>query len=380
MTADLTPDGYLLRSATIEDGPAAMAMLIQIFGRDPDPDEIAADMLVFEPDRDHVIVKDGRIVANLGAYTREITVPGAVLPAAHVSLAGVKPEHTRRGLLTRLIRNQFQAMPEPFAVLWASEGRIYQRFGYGQAAPNVPLEIDASEVSLLPRAPVGPGMVTDADPATVLSDLVKVYDQVRVTRPGWSGRDAAWWNVMLSDPACRRLDATRKRLSVYSAPTGIEGYAFWRVKPSWDDGRPTGEVEALEVVAATPRAYTALWRQLLSIDLTRRVSLLYGAIDEPLRFMVSDPRLLRPKDIRDGLWLRLVDLPSALAGRCYAAPVDVVFEVSDELLPANAGCYGCGLGREGPPAVNAPKIRRISDATSLPSPARTWVGFTAAAG
>lgn len=339
----MTTDGYLLRSATPEDGPAVTAMVAQAFGRDPDPDEIAADMLVFEPDRDHVVVKDDRIVANLGAYTREITVPGAVLPAAHVSMAGVKAEHTRRGLLTRLIRYQFQTMPESVAVLWASEGRIYQRFGYGQAAPNAPLDIDASEVSLLPRAPVGPGVVTDADPVTVLSDLVKVYDQVRVTRPGWSGRDAAWWKVMLSDPSCRRVGASRKRLSVYSAPTGIEGYAFWRTKSSWDDGRPTGEVEVLEIVAATPQAYTALWRQLLSIDLTRRVGLFYGAIDEPLRFLVSDPRLLRPK-IREGLWLRLVDLPAALAGRCYATPVDVVFEVSDEVLPANAGRYRLRAG------------------------------------
>ena len=35
--------------------------------------------------------------------------------------------------------------------------------------------------------------------------------------------------------------------------------------------------------------------------------------------------------------MRLLDLPAALAGRRYAAPVDVVLDVRDARLPANAG-------------------------------------------
>lgn len=41
--------------------------------------------------------------------------------------------------------------------------------------------------------------------------------------------------------------------------------------------------------------------------------------------------------VSDGLWIRLVDVASALAQRHYACPVDVVIEVSDELCPQNAG-------------------------------------------
>jgi predicted acetyltransferase len=42
-------------------------------------------------------------------------------------------------------------------------------------------------------------------------------------------------------------------------------------------------------------------------------------------------------DLRDGLWLRLVDLPAALEGRAYDADGAVVFEVRDEFCPWNAG-------------------------------------------
>ena len=59
----------------------------------------------------------------------------------------------------------------------------------------------------------------------------------------------------------------------------------------------------------------------------------------------------------DALWVRIIDVPRALTGRRYASPVDVVIEVRDELLPANArgrstirthrASISCGLVRRG---------------------------------
>jgi predicted acetyltransferase len=37
------------------------------------------------------------------------------------------------------------------------------------------------------------------------------------------------------------------------------------------------------------------------------------------------------------VWVRIIDIPGALAGRRYACPVDVVIDVRDDILPANAG-------------------------------------------
>ena len=79
-----------------------------------------------------------------------------------------------------------------------------------------------------------------------------------------------------------------------------------------------------------------LWRFLLSIDLTRTVRFWYAAADEPLQYLVNEPRALGGRT-GDAHWVRLTDLPAALAARRYAAPVDVVLDVSDALLPENAG-------------------------------------------
>src|SRR5690606_513793 len=100
-----------------------------------------------------LVVTDGAaLVGVAGAFTRDMTVPGAVVPAAHVTMVGVAPTHRRRGLLRRLMHRQlrevYEARREPFAVLWASEGRIYQRFGYGLATTKLSLEIDTTEVRL----------------------------------------------------------------------------------------------------------------------------------------------------------------------------------------------------------------------------------------
>src|ERR671934_1724676 len=89
-----------------------------------------------EPERSLAWFDDGRIVATTGAFTRALTIPGAVVPCAAVTAVAVVPTHRRRGLLTSLMRRQLddlRARGDAVAILWASEGAIYGRFGYGNA-------------------------------------------------------------------------------------------------------------------------------------------------------------------------------------------------------------------------------------------------------
>jgi predicted acetyltransferase len=51
--------------------------------------------------------------------------------------------------------------------------------------------------------------------------------------------------------------------------------------------------------------------------------------------------------VTDGLWLRLIDVPGALAARQYSCPSDMVIEVRDDLLPGNAGCWRLRAGDSG---------------------------------
>ncbi|MEV6695349.1 GNAT family N-acetyltransferase [Micromonospora sp. NPDC051196] len=304
-----------------------------------EPEAHEAERAIFEPER-ALVVRDGtELVGTTAAFTRALGVPGGEVPAAHVSMVGVAPTHRRRGLLTALMRRQLreihEARREPVAVLWASEGRIYPRFGYGLASQRLQLTGDTNELRLPPPT-ADEGRLRLDRPADRLADLSRVYDTVRPARPGWSARDDRWWRYVLLDPEAHRGGATERRVVLHEGPDGIDGYGLFRTKSDWDGTGPKSQTSVDEVVATSVAGYRAIWRMLLSIDLTRQVSFLRAAVDEPLLRLVDEPRRLSPRLV-DALWVRVVDVPAALAARRYATDVDVVVEVTDDLLPENTG-------------------------------------------
>ena len=201
---------------------------------------------------------------------------------------------------------------EPIAVLWASESSIYPRFGYGLAAQRLQLAVPHRDVSLPGPAPGGDGRLRQVDPAGAQQEFAEVYEALRAERPGWSGRDERWWRFVLADPPSRRDGRGQLRAVVHETSHGVTGYALWRHQGGWAPTGPDGSVEVREAVAADPQAYAAIWRFLLSIDLTRTTNYSFAALDEPLLHLVPEPCRLGGRLI-ESLWVRLIDLPRALA-------------------------------------------------------------------
>ncbi len=102
----------------------------------------------------------------------------------------------------------------------------------------------------------------------------------------------------------------------------------------------------VDLDAATPPAYAALWRFLLSLDLVRSFRRDDAPVDEPLRLLVADPRAITTETI-DGTYARIVDVPAALGARRYATEVDLVLGVTDALLPQNDGAFRLRGGPDG---------------------------------
>jgi predicted acetyltransferase len=326
-----------LRTATADELPALFTMMAGAFLDDAEDDAVEAERLVYEPDRYHVVADHDQLVGSAGVLTRELTVPGAVIPAAHVTGVSVAATHRRRGLLTRMMNAQLTAVAElgtePIATLWASEGAIYGRFGYGLASWHVDYKIPTQETTVAGQPT---GRFRQVVPREALDDLRAVFAQVRAGRPGVSGRPGAWWEALTVDLKSRRRGKTALRGVLYEVDGEVEGYALWRTKGSWGETGPDGEVAVREVVATTTEAYAALWRFLLSIDLTRTVTYMYAATDEALPYLLTNPSGLRAA-AGPGLWVRVVDVPGALAARRYLTPIDLVLDVADGVLPGNAG-------------------------------------------
>ncbi|MDG4796063.1 GNAT family N-acetyltransferase [Micromonospora sp. WMMD1082] len=340
MTTSTLPIATLpIATGRAEDYDEIGRFLGDLFHQPVVPEAHETERAIFEPER-ALLVRDGpELVASAAAYTRDLGVPGGAIPAAHVTLVGVASTHRRRGLLTAMMHRQLRQIRddrrEPIAVLWASEGRIYPRFGYGLAAQRLTVTDETTELRL-PAPTPDEGRLRLDSPTARRADLARVYDRARADRPGWSARDDRWWRYVLVDPEAQRGGATERRVVLHEGADGVDGYGLFRTKAEWEDAGPKGLTTVDEVVATDPAAYRAIWRMLLSLDLARRLSWVRAAVDEPLLRMVNEPRQLGAQLV-DALWVRVVDVPAALAARRYATDVDVVIEVTDDLLPENTG-------------------------------------------
>ncbi|MFF4230016.1 GNAT family N-acetyltransferase [Streptomyces sp. NPDC001820] len=279
-------------------------------------------------------------VGTAGAFSFGVSVPGgAMVPAAGVTMVSVAATHRRRGVLTSMMRRQLDDVRrwgEPLAVLTASEPEIYGRFGYGIATQQMSAQIDTVRGRI--TAPQGADAVRlrFAEVADVAAECEAVYVRGIGSRPGMLARKPGWERLPLLDPPAERAGASPMQCVVAEREGEIVGFVRFHNKPEWEAGGPSGTITLRHIEALDPVTYAVLWRFLFDIDLTVRVLVRNRPVDDPLLHLVNDVRKLEVR-VRDGLFVRLVDLGAALEARTYRTPVDVVFDVDDAFCPWNAG-------------------------------------------
>ena len=321
-------------------------------------------------------------VASAGVWSFRMTVPGAQAAAAGVTWIAVMPSHRRRGILTSMMRRQIDDIHErgePIAVLWASDARIYGRFGYGRASWHASFSVRHGEGVLSSQAPADPGLrLRITEPPTALAELAKVYDTLLPAQPGFFSRNESWWSRIVEEPDEGRPGSAPLRCVLAEDDTGPRGYALYTGQGRWDEETflPDSSLDIRELVASDPAATAALWADLLSRDLISEVTARLRPVDDPLLHLLADPRRARPQ-VSDGLWVRIIDVPAALTTRRYAAPIDVVIEITDEMCPWNAGRWrvrGSGpvlAGARAAGGAGTAECERTSAAPDVIMPAAT---------
>jgi predicted acetyltransferase len=290
-------------------------------------------------DRTLAVFDGEEIVGTAGSYPFTVSVPGGEVAAAGVTVVGVKPTHRRRGLLRAMMTKQLADVRdrnEPIAVLWASEGSIYQRFGYGPGSTILAASIERARTRLLGRSDrSGTARLIDEDEAVKI--LPAVYERARAQIPGLFTRSEDWWRLhtMADDRASRRGAGPLFRM-VWEDAKGPQAYALYRVKSEWDV-TSKAVLRVREAMAVTRAAEEQLWRFLLGMDLVETIEV-WLPQDTPLPLMVEEPNRLNLR-VADGLWTRVVDLPEALQARSFAADGAVTMAVRDELCPWNDGTW-----------------------------------------
>lgn len=336
-------DPWTIRIAAPQDFDAVVRVFADALLVEMEPD--APTQAVFEPERTLIAESGDMVVGAVRVYTRDLSIPGAVVAAAHLTGVGVAATHRRRGVLSAMMRRQLSEVPEAITALWASEPGIYERYGFAPAGNRVTLAAELPRVAPAPVADTG--RMREVSAAEAAEILAPILAGLQAIRPGVSGRSAKWWAKRLDDPKDRRHGATRRRILVHESFDGTpDGYALWRSVAKFSGTGACGEVRLEELVAVDHTAYHALWNRMLTVELATTLDFGFAATDDPLLQLAGNPRALGTR-ITDALWLRITNVAEALAQRRYATDVDVVLEVADPLLSANHGRFRLSAGDDG---------------------------------
>ena len=330
---------YPIRRAHLGDMPAIALQDGASFGFQFTGDELAEALTILDPQRFFVATDGDRIVGVTGDYAMTMATPGGSLDVPGVTWVSVNPTHRRRGILRQLMHHQLRAFADAgvaAAILTASEGGIYGRFGYGAASQVRKLAIERQRAVL--RSSEDGGAVLLATPAEARAAMPDIHERWRRTIPGALARTAARWDVHLRD-----REAHRDGMSGLYFLLHRDGYVAYRAGSNWNDGRPGHNCRIIEYATATPQAHAALWRVLLGLDLFGTIESDQIPVDDPLPYLLTDQRQVRSLAVNDGLWIRPIDVGALVRARCYGLEFEVVWEISDELF--GAGRY---LIRGGP--------------------------------
>ena len=313
----------------------------------PDRDEIDRERSIAEPDRNVAAFDGPDIVGTAGAFTMPITIPGGELVVGYPTLVGVLPTHRRRGIAAGLMRwllDDAHERGELLSVLYASEGGIYGRYGFGLGTIGLALRIETARSAFV-RGYEASGRIHLVDRDRATKEILGVHEATRLAIPGMVHLDERRLAYVIG----HEHGADKERptfFALHEGASGIDGYAQYKVAHHWPEGTPQSTLHVRDLVAANPSAYADLWRFVLDVDLVTYVEAWNRPSDEPLFHLVREPRRLRAR-MSDNLWVRVVDVPAAMAARRYAARGRVVIEVTDPICSWNEGRFALEADEDG---------------------------------
>ncbi|MGH2634092.1 MAG: GNAT family N-acetyltransferase [Tepidiformaceae bacterium] len=354
---------YPLRPITDDQVPQFFECGDASFGRDFNEERWRSTQGQYaDLDRSLAAWDGNQVVGTTGVWSFELTVPGGSLPTAGVTWVAVRPTHRRQGLLTAIMRRQLDDVHErgeSLAALWATEAPIYGRFGYGCAAEGVEMQIERPYSGLKFTVP-GSGRTRFVTREQALEVWPAFYEDVRLSTPGMISRDKKWWSHRHLPEAEPPLEGfSKQRLVQYEEDGSVIGYVRYQVRADYVQGSAASELRVRELIADGDSAYSALWQFVFGVDLIKTIHAEWRRVDEPLVWMLNDPRRLIRRT-QDTLFVRLVDAAEALAGRHYSTEDELVIGLRDTFCEWNTGAY---LLKAGPGGATCSRTNRTPDIT-----------------
>jgi predicted acetyltransferase len=386
------------------------------FGGSPSPAFVDQERTLLATERMLGVWEQSRCRATAGSYPFELTLPGgSTVGAAGVCDVTVAPDARRRGHLRALLARlhaDARARGDVVAVLTASDGAIYGRFGYGVAASElrwrlpardlrlratpswsepsttaempevvtsqvVPSQAEASQAEALDGGgrdggALGGGALDNGalDGEVVLGDapcvdgtevavaLDELWERTRRRRPGTLSRTPAWWRAVVGTHEGWKGGGTVFTHLARDAGGRVRGAVVYRLQAADDRGVLEWAAQPLDLVADSAEVEVYLWQVLAALDHVATIAPRSRPVDEPLQWRLEDPRRLRVQARNDQLWLCPLDVAGLLSARRYAAPTALVLAVEhpDREVAGTYRLEVAGGEVDGRPEATAPVL------------------------
>ncbi|MFF2371149.1 GNAT family N-acetyltransferase [Agromyces sp. NPDC058110] len=295
-------------------------------------------------------------VATVDGWPSGLSVPGGrSVDAWAVSGVTVSPTHRRRGIARALLEAQLRYAREAgaaLAMLTLTEATIYGRYGFGPATSAATLVVDRRRARWI--GPDSPGRVQFVEPADLIAKAPAIARRAVARTPGeidrWPGFLERHLGLVDPSSASSRAIRVARYDDASGQPQGFVAYSIPR------EPNLPGVIECDLLVAASDDAERALWRFLVEQDFVTEVRVRLRSVDEPLPWLLEDPRAASMHDVVDHLWLRVLDPAVALSAREYGASGTLTLEVTDALGHA-AGAFVLDVAGDG-----RAEVRRVDEA------------------
>lgn len=327
---------YALVDADGDGFPSFLTSVTRGFlGEEPTPEQIETARTALRTRRltgvfDRAGEQPDAAVATIDSWVSELTVsPGRTTPLWSISAVTVAPTHRRRGIATAMLTGELRtaaAAGYALAGLTVTEATIYGRWGFSPAAWASSVAVDTRRARW--TGPTAPGRLDFVPRESLPERLSAVHERLRVRRPGAvPGWDSRWRGIAGLTPEAP--DAKKVRGVAYRDPAGVErGILVYTIAER--EEYTAHELQVRALFADGDEALAALWRFALEHDLVGKVTADLQPAVPPVQWMVSDRRAVTAT-LTDHHWLRVLDVPGALASRSYAGELDLVFGIDDAL-------------------------------------------------
>ncbi|MCM3687230.1 GNAT family N-acetyltransferase [Kocuria rosea] len=304
-----------------------------------------------------------RPVATFASWEGSLNVGrGRLLPARLISEVTVRPTHSRRGLLRRLMTADLDRARQdgyPVALLTATEATIYGRFGFGAATFNREVQVDAT-TRLQLKAPTV-GSVEMADHEAVRALAPRLFQRFHETSHGSVSRVSYHWREYTGEYAinAQKSDPEVRCAVHYDDAMAPDGYVTYRFEAN--TSYPL-TLTVLDLVGASPDVSIALWEFVTSLDLVDQVRFGRAPVEDPLVWAMVDRAKYRVTAEFDKIWLRVLDPAAALEARPYTPRGRIVLSLVDAMGYAD-GIWALDT------TSGRPVVERVADRPRTPDDA-----------